>query len=211
MKFQSQKFRITGLTPLLMHCGQTADPLNPFAKLLKRLSDLAKKNKTDEAIERLGQAEWWAGLYLDIPPVIDGETILANPGTKVVIPAHVLDSALRDGARVCRNGKQICAGCLLDGDGTFKYEGPKDLTTLVGNPEFHYRVAVRVGQAKVIRSRPMFKSWSCEFSLTYDADVVKLDTIAQAWADAGRMTGIGDWRPGAPRGGSWGRFEAQAI
>ncbi len=46
---------------MLQHNGQTADPLNEFAKELKKVS--GKRNKTDEYHALMGEIEWRAGLY----------------------------------------------------------------------------------------------------------------------------------------------------
>ena len=61
------KINLRGISPIIMHCGQTADPLNQFSKAMKKLS--AKRNKTDDDLAILSGIEWWAGLYLDRPVV----------------------------------------------------------------------------------------------------------------------------------------------
>jgi hypothetical protein len=38
---------IVGTAPLLMHNGQTADPLNKYAKMLKSVSGKRKKTEAD--------------------------------------------------------------------------------------------------------------------------------------------------------------------
>lgn len=211
MKILVQSFRLIGQTPLIMHCGQTADPLSPHTKHIARASDVAKKNKTDENYENLAMAEWWAGLYVNKPLKIEGMVVTPLPGTELVIPTHVLDSLVRSGARVCKNGKQAAAGCLIERPGKFLHNGPKDLTALSRDPEFRFSTLVKVGQARVLRTRPVFRSWSVEFEVTYDAEVIKGETVLQSLVDAGRLVGLGDWRPGAPKGGSWGRFDAEII
>ena len=41
---------INGIAPVIMHCGQTADPLNHFAKAMKKCS--GKRNKTQYRFRR---------------------------------------------------------------------------------------------------------------------------------------------------------------
>jgi hypothetical protein len=209
MKIISQTFRLSGLTPMLMHCGQTADPLNQFARAMKRVS--AKRGKTDDDLGELSNLEWWAGLYLDTPPEIDGTTVTPAPGTKIIVPAHVLDSCIREGARKAKMGKQASAGAIVEGDGKFTHDGPDDLATLSAKPRFTARHAVKVGTAKVMRTRPVFPVWSIEFSVAIDPSVLEVSQVLDALVNAGRLVGIGDWRPGAPRGGSFGRFVAEAL
>lgn len=209
MKTINQQFRLVGITPLLMHCGQTADPLNQFARAMKRAS--GKRNKTDDDLAELSALEWWAGLYLDTPPQIDGTTVTPEPGTRVTIPAHLLDSVTREGARKSKMGKQASAGCIVEGDGRFEHDGPADLIELSMQPRFVARHAVKVGTARVMRTRPIFSTWSVTFSCEIDPTVLEVQNVLDALTNAGRLVGLGDWRPGAPRGGSFGRFSAEAL
>ena len=209
MAIQEIQFRVTGITPILTHNGQTADPLNQFARAMKKCS--GKRNKTDEDLEEMSRLEWWAGLYIDNPPTIDGASVTPADGSKLIIPAHLLDSCIREGARKSKMGKQASAGCIVNGDGSFHHDGPKDLMALSNATRHYHRAAVKVGQAKVMRTRPVFPVWSVEFSASIDNTVIEAETVLQALENAGKLVGIGDWRPGAPRGGSFGRFEAEII
>lgn len=198
-------FTITGIGPMLMHCGQTADPLNQFAKAMKRQS--AKRNKTDEDLAALSLLEWWAGLYTDMRLSVAEDGIVTAPDNcKLVLPAHVLDSAMREGGRKIKAGKQISAGVIVDGNAAFQADGLRDLTKASQDETFHYRTAVKVGTAKVMRTRPVFNGWSAEFKVCIDNTVADVDLVRQALEAAGRLVGVGDWRPGAPKGGSYGRF-----
>lgn len=201
----SHQFTISGIGPMLMHCGQTADPLNQFSKAMKKQS--GKRNKTDEDLAALSMLEWWAGLYTDRRlAVSDDGQVSAEKGTKLVIPAHVLDSAIREGARKIKAGKQISAGVIVEANGDFSASGVKDLTVASLDEAYHYRCAVKVGASKVMRTRPIFADWSVTFSVLIDQSVADLDVVRQSLDHAGRLVGIGDWRPGAPKGGSYGRF-----
>lgn len=52
------KIKIVGISPLLMHNGQTSDPLNRFSKQLKAVS--SKRKKSDEDYEEMARIEWHA-------------------------------------------------------------------------------------------------------------------------------------------------------
>ena len=198
-------FKISGLTALLMHCGQTADPLNQFSQAMKKIS--AKRNKTEDDLRALSNIEWWAGLYLSRPCSIEGSMVMPHPEAKIIIPAHVLDSCIREGARKIKLGKQASAGCIVAGDGRFSYDGPSDLVELSKSAEHRAVHAVKVSTSKVMRCRPTFFDWSVEFDAEIDQSVIEPEHVKDALERAGRLVGIGDWRPGAPRGGSFGRFE----
>lgn len=200
---------LTGVTPLLMHNGQTADPLNQFSRLMSKLS--GKRNKTEDDHEEMAHVEWWAGLYLNMPPEIKSASdIRPVEGTKLVLPAHLLDSCIREGARKSKLGKLASAGCFVDDDATFNYNGPKDLIKLSEQPNYMHRAAVRVKQSKVMRTRPIFHQWGCTLSVTVDTTVIEPEQVVTSLEMAGKLIGIGDWRPGAPRGGSFGKFVVEA-
>ena len=57
-----------------------------------------------------------------------------------------------------------------------------------------------------IRHTPQFKTWSCDFSLIYVPDVLKIEYIRSLLECAGRDIGIGERRP--EKGGDFGRFTA---
>jgi len=198
--------KINGIAPIIMHSGQTADPLNPFAKAMKKCS--GKRGKTDEDLEVLSNLEWWAGLYLDTPAVIaDDFSVSVDKSAQLELPAHIIDSCLREGARKVKLGKQASAGCIVTGPAVFTHDGPKNVNDLALNGKYAYRTAVKVGTAKVMRNRPIFPVWSAEFTVEMDASVIDAEQIMDAMRNAGKLVGIGDWRPGAPRGGYYGRFE----
>jgi len=200
------KINLRGISPIIMHCGQTADPLNQFSRAMKKLS--AKRNKTDDDLAILSGIEWWAGLYLDRPAVIAEDfSVSINTAACLELPAHVIDSCMRDGARKIKLGKQASAGCLVTGPAKFTHDGPNDVNALALDSRFSYRTAVKVGQAKVMRNRPIFPVWSASFTVEMDNSVIDPEQIMDAMRNAGKLVGLGDWRPGAPRGGFYGRFE----
>lgn len=50
-----------------------------------------------------------------------------------------------------------------------------------------------------IRHRPEFVDWNCELIIQYDRNQITPDQIVNLINQAGFSTGIGDWRPGAPK------------
>jgi hypothetical protein len=59
--------------------------------------------------------------------------------------------------------------------------------------------------AKVMRTRPIFREWSALVEMQYDPDVLNLREVEEIVVDAGKLVGIGDWRP------KHGRFEAKVV
>ena len=181
-------FKIRGVAPLIMHNGQLADPANKWTRAMKEIT--GKRKKTDADYEEMAHLEWMGGLYLH-----KGEPC---------IPGYVLEGALigRGGAaRKQKMGKQAAVGLYVLDDFPLEYEGPRDPKELWLLPEFQLRAMVRVGQARVMRTRPIFREWAATVEIEVDPDFVNLDDAKLWMTVVGREVGLMDWRP------KCGRFE----
>jgi hypothetical protein len=177
---------IRGLTPLIMHNGQLADPLNEHAKALSKLTK--KKNKTDDDQLAVRKCEWHGGLYVD------------EKGAPC-LPGEVIEAALAEGAKKYKLGKVAKGGIIVDGNFAIDYDGPKKIEKLWEHGGFIKLAGVKVQQKRVIRSRPMFPAWSCTFDVQWDPSLVKDEEQLFEIVEAAGQSGIGDWRP------KFGRFE----
>lgn len=166
---------------LVMHNGQTADPLNPFSKAMKQIS--GKRKKTDADFEALADLEFRAGLYLD-------------EQQRVIVPGRVIEAAIAMGAKKSKEGKQALSGLFVDTDAVLSYEGsPMSVDALVKSPTHRLAVPVRVSTSRIIRTRPHFKNWSAEFLCSVREDVAN-DRALKTWVEAcGALVGLCDWRP----------------
>jgi len=63
MAWQKVQYKLSASAPVLMHNGQTADPLNKWSKSIKEIS--SKRNKVESDYEEMARLEFMAGLYLD--------------------------------------------------------------------------------------------------------------------------------------------------
>jgi hypothetical protein len=66
----------------------------------------------------------------------------------------------------------------------------------------------RIGQAKHIRIRPRFDSWTVEGEISVIEDAITDKILKQMFDIAGNV-GLGDWRPGCKTPGPYGRFTAK--
>ena len=166
---------------LIMHNGRTSNPLDPFTKAMKEIS--GKRKKTDADLEALSNIEYQAGLYL-------------NEQEQVIVPSRVLESVLVEGAKKSKEGKLALSGMFVDTDAILEYHGgPMTVEELTASPEHRLCVAVRVGMAKVMRTRPHFKDWTCKFKVSVNDQVANASQLKRWVEDAGSYVGIGDWRP----------------
>lgn len=179
MSYQSLQFRITGVSPLLMHSGQLADPLNYYSQ---KLRDVTKKRaKTDADHEEMGRIEFYGGLYLS--------------GGEPCIPGEMLEAALVRGAMKEKRGPQAKAAILVDSNPSLQYEGPRKPDELWADERFRLRVAAKVGQAKVMRTRPKFDAWAADIEVKFLPGLLNAKEVRSFLETAGEQIGIGDWRP----------------
>ena len=74
---QTAKYHLTGVAPLMMHNGRLSDPLDPWAKAMKKVTE--KKKKTEADYEELSRLEFLGSLYLlDGVPCIPREALKAT-------------------------------------------------------------------------------------------------------------------------------------
>jgi len=64
---------------------------------------------------------------------------------------------------------------------------------------------VTVQRSRVVRHRPRFDKWACEFNLTVVEDDIREDTLKEILEHAGKFVGIGDFRP------KFGRFVVEGF
>ena len=180
-----------GTSPLITHNGRLIDPLDPISKLIKEVS--AKRTKTDADHEEMARLEFLGSLY-------------HQPEVGPFIPAVNLHKSIVEGARLSRGGKSIERGVFFD-DVLLPlvYEGPRDAEQLFAEKRFVSRMPVKVGAAKVMRTRPVFTRWRLEGAGQFDDAVLNLTDLRQAVQKAGLMIGLGDYRP------SFGRYTATLV
>ncbi len=181
--------RLTGTAPLLMRNGRLADPLDPYAKALNRLT--SKRAKTIADHEAIARVEWTGGLWL-----CDG---------RPCIPAEALESALVKAAKARRAGSLLRAALTVHESMPIEHGGPADVDELYGLPTFRHRCGVRIGTRTAIRTRPRFDEWRVTATLSFASSMIEAASVREIARHAGEMVGIGDWRP------RFGRFRVDDV
>lgn len=188
--------KFVGKSALLMHSERGADPLDKDVRKLKAVSGLRKK--TDENHEKIARLEWGIALYY-------------ADDLGVFVPTANLRKAVINGAELSKLGMTIKRGTMLDDDrAKLVYDGPKTPDEMWAAETFCDRRSVVVGTARVMRTRPIFRpAWSLNFALLFDPEAVQRSQIIESAQAAGRMVGIGDYRPNC--GGWCGRFAVEVV
>ena len=207
---------ITGETPLLMH----QDNISFGEKVRAWSKDPANKGNSVAGDDRSPAWTWIGYLYHD--------------GKKVGMPSDNLMTMLREGgSKVVKRGaetfkKQTQSGIILDQQQWALSIGGNEISIdtikpLIGNMEFseHLETAeslgfellvkrAKIGAAKHVRVRPMFREWTLTGSLTVlDEEMTGLTKpiLDQILTQSGALCGMGDWRPSSPKAsGTFGRF-----
>ena len=182
---------IRGIAPLLMHNGQLANPLNPLAKEMKKVTSV--RTKTDEHHLELQRLEFLAGLYVD-------------EKNRIVLPSEVLESTLVEGAKKAKLGKQFKAAVSVWDAALLEYGEQLTPEQLWAKAETYADVrGVKISKARIMRTRPRFNQWKATFTVHWAEDQITIDQLRQAVDDAGRQVGMCDYRP------KFGRFDVVAF
>jgi len=188
-------FRIVGASPLMCHNGELADPGNKWSLAIREISGKRKKVQAD--YEEMARLEFLGGLYL----------LNKEP----CIPGRVFEGALvgkGGAARKERAGKIAQIGVYVLGNFPLEYDGPKDPFKMWemhvnGDSTFVDQSLVIIGQARIVRCRPIFQKWAAVITVEVDTEFVDLET-AKRWVEvAGQQVGLMDWRP------KYGRFSVE--
>jgi hypothetical protein len=184
MAYEKLNCETKGVVPLIMHNGQTADPLNRFSKEIKKIS--SKRAKTDADYEELARLEWYASLYTE-----DG---------RVCIPGEVIEATLCSAGKRRKLGKQVQAGVICPSNYPLTYPGPESVDALWDDGSYRLTRPVRIKGQRVMRTRAIFKDWSLVFDLQFDTLSLNESQVKEIMTIAGEEIGLCDWRP------KFGRF-----
>jgi hypothetical protein len=211
---QKARFTLTGITPLLMH----ADNVEAASTLDVWRKDSKNKNMSVKGDDRSPPWTWQTYVY------IDDEGLIAMPADNLMV-------AIRQaGAKMILKGqktfKEITQSGLLIARDNLEFinaDRQIEMADFVANRDAdfvtHKKMAAvagfgldvrraKVGPAKHVRVRPIFRSWKVSGEIQILADEITLDRLSELFEIAGSV-GLGDWRPGCKTPGSYGQFEAK--
>lgn len=204
MAWQEVSYRLMGIASLIVHNGQLANPLNPYTKEMKKIS--GKRNKTDADFARMAELEFQGGLYWSNT---DGP----------VLPQEMFDSMVLGAAKKFKEGPLAKSGVFTLNAPRLEYDGPRTRDGLWADERFRFVKGVRVGTARVMRTRPIFLAtqrtkedgggfdpqWQCVVRFSVETGIINVARLDE-WLDtAGQVIGLGDWRP------QYGRFTAVRL
>lgn len=173
-----RKLHVTlkGLNTLMMHSPKTVNPLHPLAIELKTYT--SKRKKTEDDLQKISELEWEAGLYYD-------------EANGLHIPVECLQKTLENGAKLFKAGKDIQRYVqFTSAIAEFDIGVPFDIEKMKHDMRYYDVRAVGVMRARVIRTRPRFNVWSCQFDILFDEEHIDVSVIARAFESAGQYVGL---------------------
>lgn len=102
-----------------------------------------------------------------------------------------------------RSVKSVSSGAVtLNAEKLYFVEGYS-----IGDVEIDSRPAV-VQRARIMRHRARLETWSLAFAIEIDDEILPLAQVHEILSDAGRRSGLGDFR--VEKGGPFGKFQITA-
>jgi hypothetical protein len=216
------RWTLTGVTPLLMHADdvEAADELTAWRK------DPKNKSLSVAGDDRSPAWTWQTYLYSDGDK---GGASLAMPADNIMrcLCYAATKIPLSKGKGTFKQMSQ--SGILIDQDFCrFTVDGESiPLATIrklkslsfaeqkkaVQDLGFDLSVKrARVGSSKHVRVRAKFSPWQVDGELEVFEPAITFGVLTQMFEMAGRLSGLGDWRPSAPeKPGNHGMFTAQVT
>jgi len=176
-------FQITGESPLLMHSPAGMRP---------RTDSLGKKSIPTPDEE--------AASYVDRLP--DGGLFIRTMGFRM----GVLYAAT--GRRIGkRSAPSVVSAALFTTQAQSPLVHPES-----GKAITDYVVDIQravVQRQGIMRARPRIDEWACQVGFAYDADFLTPEWISELMVLAGKISGMGDYRP--QKKGTFGRYRVATI
>ena len=178
-------YRLNSTRPLMMHNVQLANPMNVWAKAIKKIS--SKRKKTDADYLEMARLEFFGGLYLDkdLGPIVE---------------ATALRAMIEAAARKRKEGPAARAGMAVEKPAKVLYDGPRTAKELweytddpTTNPFADQRMVV-VGRARVLRTRPIFDPWAAVVEVEYEDTLVDRSQLDEWMGIAGSICGLLEMR-----------------
>jgi hypothetical protein len=183
---------IKGTTPIMFYNPRLSDPLDEYTRELKKFTKMGNEKSEDDHRE-MSKIEFMGALHIDekLGPYI---------------PSEMIERVLRDGARRGL-GKKFDSFVRGDDPLGFKleYKGPRDRAGLWEAGTFvDRRSASTNGRTRVMRTRPIFRHWSCATRILVIDGAVDQDQLRDAAVAAGTR-GMGSYKK------RFGRFEVTGL
>ncbi len=206
MNTKELKIIFKGTTSLIMHSSQTADPTNYYAKELKKIS--SKRSKVDEDYEAMSKIEYEASLYRD-PSVF-------TKGPGLYMPTENITACLINAGKKIKHGRgsmksAVTGISFIDPYGYRLRSRWKTYDEMYADRDSWFKKIVNVQGSKVVRTRVLVPEWKFTAKCELETSICDEQMLQELLTVAGRLIGLGDWRPNSGTPGSYGKFCASIL
>lgn len=212
--------KLTGRTPLLMH----ADNIDWADKMEAWKNRPDNKNKSKAGDDRTPPWRWlgylnfddWEGGIVTIPSEYIMRSIMGGAAEVPTGKGKKTFKALSQSGMLCQdfhwpllvNGKTLSMKDIRKCLDMETFKETVDAAKALGFELLVKRVVI--GNSKHVRVRPRFDNWSIEGEILITDEMISADVLKTILEISGRVKGLGDWRPGAPKSpGPWGMYSAE--
>jgi len=185
-------FKLTGVTPLIMHNPASMLKKSPVSEELARLLEKKEKDRTDPEKERIKQLQFLLSLYL-------------NEDNRVVVPGDMVRRSFLVGARQIKKGLLVESGLFVTGNHLLEYEGEKEPEKMM-NSKIRFTCLGNINKMKVPITRARFDDWSVIVTFNFLEEILDKKTLQNIAYKAGMMGGLGTFRKGG-----YGRYNAELV
>jgi hypothetical protein len=185
---------ITGNLPIMFYNPRLSDPLDPYSRELKKITKKGAQHSEEDHSE-CSRVEFQGAMHFH-----DGED--GRPAMGPFIPSEMLEATFAAAATAAKLGKTFKLFVRADDPVGFKleYKGPRTRDGLWKAGTFVDRRSCGIQNKRVMRTRPIFRNWRCEFTVLVIDSMVDEDQLRNAIEAAGTR-GMGSY------GKRYGRFE----
>ncbi len=176
------KVVLTSENGMLMHSDRLVDPLSKEGRAHKALTSDRKLKATDEGKVAIAKSLYLGAFY-------------QNHEGKIILPLLNIRKSLIEGARRYKLGKDVERAVIVMDDAELIYDGPDTPEELWEDGNFLDARTVVIGRAKVMAYRPLFREWMAEVDVIIDEELFDIEDLKRCWETAGKLMGIGDFRP----------------
>jgi hypothetical protein len=204
MAFKTLSITIKGTSAMLTHNGSLCDPMNPITQSIKKIS--SKRAKAERDFLLMSQLELLGGVYPEHDltvgnddfgyEVTDEDVKLTGDWGNCMIPDYVVEATIVNGAKKKKKGPKFKAGMrVLNSPVILVNEEPLNVSEVLTNRKYKLISKVAIGTSSIMRTRPLFPNWQANFNCLIDDEVLDAEDLKGAIEDAGKLVGVGDWRP----------------
>jgi len=187
---------LTGTHPLIMANARAVNKFDELVQELDKLTGKGSKGRTLEELNDIADLEFEIYMYYDdaAGPYLPGDNLMAS---------------IKEGAIKFKKGMgpKVETGVIVLTDIIpVNYKGSRDIDEFIHDKNFRFTTAVGQGTGKkkvrLMKTRPIFQSWSIRAEVELDTEQIDLTTFEESVKTAGRLCGIGGYRP------RYGRYTA---